>query len=126
MIDNLSLVLQTLSLEILFKDYNNTDLMQELQTQDKIYLERIIKQNEEIINILKGRNIKMEIEEKVCQFKQYLKQTMDLLEDAYKWHVMAMYCDNNEMKNKYTDVSNTLYDLFMVEHGNIGKMFKGE
>ena len=54
-VDNLSLVLQALSLEILFKDYNNGDLMQELQTQDEKYLKRIIQQNEEIINILNER-----------------------------------------------------------------------
>ena len=52
-INNLSLVLQALSLEILFKDYNNSDLMQELQKQDSEYLEKIIKQNEEIISLLK-------------------------------------------------------------------------
>jgi hypothetical protein len=54
-VDNLSLVLQALSLEILFKDYNNGDLMQELQTQDEKYLKKIIQQNEEIINILNER-----------------------------------------------------------------------
>ena len=52
-INNISLLLQALSLEILFKDYNNSDLMQELQSQDEIYLKRIIKQNEEILNLLK-------------------------------------------------------------------------
>ena len=52
-VDNLSLVLQALSLQILFQDYNNYDLMQELQNQDKKYLEKIIKQNEEIIKLLK-------------------------------------------------------------------------
>ena len=52
-VDNLSLILQTLSLEILFRDYNNSDLMQELQRQDSEYLEKIIKQNEEILNYLK-------------------------------------------------------------------------
>ena len=52
-IDNLSLVLQALSLQILFQDYNNSDLMQELQTQDEKYLKKIIEQNEEIINLLK-------------------------------------------------------------------------
>jgi len=52
-VDNLSLLLQALSLEILFKDYNNSDLMQELQTQDEKYLKTIIKQNEEIIELLK-------------------------------------------------------------------------
>ena len=52
-VDNLALILQTLSLEILFKDYNNSDLMQELQRQDSEYLEKIIKQNEEILELLK-------------------------------------------------------------------------
>ena len=53
-IDNLSLVLQALSLEILFQDYNNKDLMQELQTQDEKYLKKIIEQNTKIIELLKG------------------------------------------------------------------------
>ena len=52
-IDISSLILQMLSLEILFKDFNNTDLMQELQRQDKYYLEKIIKQNDEILNLLR-------------------------------------------------------------------------
>ena len=54
-IDNLSLVLQVLSLEILFRDFNNSDLMQELQRQDSEYLEKIIKQNKDIISLLKER-----------------------------------------------------------------------
>lgn len=54
-VDNLSLVLQALSLQILFQDYNNSDLMQELQTQDKKYLETIINQNEEILSILRRK-----------------------------------------------------------------------
>ena len=52
-VDNISLVLQLLSLEILFKDYNNSDLMQELQNQDSNYLQKIIEQNKEIIRLLK-------------------------------------------------------------------------
>lgn len=52
-IDNISLMLQALSLQILFKDYNNSDLMQELQNQDTNYLEKIIKQNNEILSLLK-------------------------------------------------------------------------
>lgn len=56
-VDNLSLILQAISLEILFKDFNNSDLMNELQHQDRNYLERIINQNNEIIKILKeGRD----------------------------------------------------------------------
>lgn len=54
-INNLSLILQALSLQILFQDYNNSDLMQELQNQDNNYLQKIIKQNDEIITLLKER-----------------------------------------------------------------------
>ena len=54
--NNLSLILQALSLEILFKDFNNTDLMRELQKQDKEYLEKILKNQEEILKLLKERS----------------------------------------------------------------------
>lgn len=53
--NNLSLILQALSLQILFRDFNNGDLMQELQNQDNNYLQKIIEQNEEILKILKER-----------------------------------------------------------------------
>lgn len=53
MVDNLSLVLQAISLQILFDDYNNSDLMQELQIQDEKYLKKIINQNDEIISLLR-------------------------------------------------------------------------
>lgn len=53
MVNNLGLVLQALSLQILFQDYNNTDLMQELQIQDEKYFKKIIEQNNEIIELLK-------------------------------------------------------------------------
>lgn len=52
-VDNLSLVLQALSLQILFRDYNNSDLMQELQMQDEKYFKKIIEQNKEIISLLR-------------------------------------------------------------------------
>ena len=57
-VDNLSLILQALSLQILFSDYNNADLMQELQRQDTEYFEKIIEQNKEIIELLKERSEK--------------------------------------------------------------------
>ena len=56
MINNLSLMLQALSLEILFNDFNNSDLMQELQTQDEKFFKTIIKQNNEILKLLKERS----------------------------------------------------------------------
>ena len=63
-------------------------------------------------------------EEKVCEFKRYVKQTMDLMIDAYKWKTMAEYADTEVMKEKYMKVSDTLFEMFMVEHNNIGAMFK--
>lgn len=68
----------------------------------------------------------MEYEEKVCEFKKYAKQTLDLMVDSYKWKMMANECDSEDMKAKYMSVSNTLFDLFMTEHNNIGAMFKAE
>lgn len=66
----------------------------------------------------------IEYEEAVCNFKKYAKQTLDLMVDAYKWKMMAKYCDDMEMKQKYMTVSDTLFDLFMKEHNAIGSMFK--
>ncbi len=54
-IDMTSLILQVYSLILLMQDYNNGDLMQELQRQDSEYLEKIIKQNEKIIELLERR-----------------------------------------------------------------------
>lgn len=55
-LDLSSLILQIYNLILLMQDFNNTDLMQELQKQDKEYLEKIMKQNEEILEILKERS----------------------------------------------------------------------
>ena len=52
-IDIASLVLQIYNLILLMQDFNNTDLMQELQNQDNNYLQKIIQQNEEILNLLR-------------------------------------------------------------------------
>jgi len=55
-VDLTSLLLQLYNLILLIQDYNNTDLMQELQKQDSEYLEKIIQQNNEILKILKERS----------------------------------------------------------------------
>jgi hypothetical protein len=52
-LDMTSLFLQLYSLIILIQDYKNSDLMQELQNQDEKYLNKIIKQYEEVISLLK-------------------------------------------------------------------------
>lgn len=54
-LDTTSLILQIYSVILLLQDYNNRDLMQELQTQDEKYLKTIIKQNEQIIALLEER-----------------------------------------------------------------------
>ena len=56
-LDTASLILQVYSLILLIQDYNNSDLMQELQTQDELYFKKIIKQNDEILKILKGGKV---------------------------------------------------------------------
>lgn len=52
-LDMTSLILQLYSVILLLQDYNNRDLMQELQLQDEKYLKTIIKQNEEILTLLR-------------------------------------------------------------------------
>ena len=51
-----SLILQLLSLDLISKDFNNSDLMNELQQQDEKYLKQILKNQQEILQILKGRS----------------------------------------------------------------------
>jgi hypothetical protein len=46
-VDMASLILQIVNLEMLFKDFNNTDLMQKLNI--------IVEQNQKIMKLLEGR-----------------------------------------------------------------------
>ena len=64
------------------------------------------------------------MEEELCEFKRYIKMTMDLLVDAYKWLKLSDYAENEENKMKYKQVSDTLFGMFMAEHNNIGAKFK--
>ena len=52
-LDATSLILQIYSVILLLQDYNNTDIMGELQKQDIQYFEKIIKNQQEILNLLK-------------------------------------------------------------------------
>ena len=52
-LEKISNILQILSFEILINDFNNNDLMQYLKHQDDL-LNKIINQNEQIIEHLKG------------------------------------------------------------------------
>lgn len=51
-LDILANIVQLKSYEILVNDFNNNDLMKYLRHQDEL-LDKIIQQNEEIINLLK-------------------------------------------------------------------------
>ena len=62
--------------------------------------------------------------DEICHFKKYVKQTLDLMVDSYKWKVMAKHCDDPNMKAKYHEISTMLYDMFMREHQAMGEMFK--
>ena len=55
-LDMASLILQIYNLVLLMQDFNNTDLMQELQKQDTQYFDKILKNQEEILKILKERS----------------------------------------------------------------------
>ena len=52
-INNTTFLLQLYSVMLLIQDFNNTDLMQELQNQDSNYLQKIIDQNEQILTLLR-------------------------------------------------------------------------
>ena len=54
-LEYLANILQIISYLILTSDFNNNDLMQFLNHQDDL-LDKIIKQNDEIIKLLKGDN----------------------------------------------------------------------
>ena len=54
-LDITSLILQIYNLILLMQDFNNKDLMQELQTQDEVYLKKIMEQNEKILELLERR-----------------------------------------------------------------------
>lgn len=54
-LDMTSLILQLYSVILLLQDYNNRDLMNELQLQDEKYFKKIVSQNEKIIELLTER-----------------------------------------------------------------------
>ena len=52
-LDLSSFILQLYSVLLLLQDFNNTDLMRELQKQDTEYFEKIIENQEEILTLLR-------------------------------------------------------------------------
>lgn len=56
-INNASFLLQLYSVILLIQDFNNTDIMQELQTQDAKYFKAILQNQKEMLSILKKEEI---------------------------------------------------------------------
>lgn len=54
LLNDIANISQLISLQLLLQDASNNDLMAELQRQNKEYLETIIKNQEEIKQLLKG------------------------------------------------------------------------
>ena len=52
-LDKGSFLLQLYGLLIIMKDFNNSDLMNELQHQNQDYLQKILINQEEILNLLR-------------------------------------------------------------------------
>jgi len=52
-LDKGSFLLQLYSLLIIMRDFNNNDLMNELQHQNQDYLQKILKNQEEILTLLR-------------------------------------------------------------------------
>lgn len=119
-IDLTSLLLQIYNLILLMQDFNNSDLMKELQKQDKNYLEKIINQNNKILEILKEKggqsmqervvdetkkHINRILEEGIEQGNnlEYLDKLIDIQKDAYK--IMCMK-EDKEMYGEYGNYGN--------------------
>lgn len=101
----ISNIAQLKSYGILLNDFNNTDLMKYLAHQDNL-LDTIIRQNEEILNLLKRRK-QMDIEEIIQkivddgriedmhELSDILEDTLEMLEkydkECYKEYEMRLY-----------------------------------
>lgn len=98
--DIASLLLQVVNLDVLFKDFNNGDLMRELQHQNQDYLEKIVKQNEQIIELLERRFKMDELMKKVEVFiEKKSKQDFHTLDKDEMFKVVDIYKDLKEIKS---------------------------
>lgn len=122
MVNNLdfgSFVLQLYNLVLLLQDYNNTDLMGELQKQDKQYLEKIIKQNDEILQILKRKE---EIMEETL--KETCKKSLEKIKEINESDITPNNIDN---LGKLIDIVKDIKEVeSMYNYGNYGRGSYGE
>lgn len=120
MVNNLdfgSFVLQLYNLVLLLQDYNNTDLMGELQKQDKQYLEKIIKQNDEILQILKRKE---EIMEETL--KETCKKSLEKIKEINESDITP-----NNVGNLYqlVDIVKDIKEVENMNYGNYGNYGRG-
>lgn len=122
MINNLdfgSFVLQLYNLVLLLQDYNNTDLMGELQRQDTNYLEKIINQNNEILEILKRKEETMEE-----LLKDICKKTFEKIKEINDSDITPNNIDN---LGKLIDIVKDIKEVEnMYNYGNYGRGSYGE
>lgn len=117
-IDITSLILQLYNLLLLLQDYNNTDLMGELQKQDKQYLEKIIKQNDEILKILKRKEEFM----KEDISKELLKKTQEKIKEILDSDITP---NNLENLDKLVDIFKDTKEVENMNYGNYGNYGRG-
>ena len=99
-VDIASFLLQVVNLDVLFKDFNNGDLMRELQHQNQDYLEKIVKQNEKIIELLERRFKMDELIEKIEGYVEKKgKQDFHTLDKDELFKVVDIYKDLKEIKS---------------------------
>lgn len=120
MINNLdfgSFVLQLYNLVLLLQDYNNTDLMSELQKQDKQYFEKIIKQNDEILKILKRKE---EIMEETL--KETCKKSLEKIKEINESDITP-----GNVGNLYqlVDIVKDIKEVENMNYGNYGNYGRG-
>lgn len=120
MINNLdfgSFILQLYNLVLLLQDYNNTDLMGELQRQDTNYLEKIIKQNDEILQILKRKEEAMEeaLKETCKKSLEKIKEIND--SDITPGNVGNLY--------QLVDIVKDIKEVENMNYGNYGNYGRG-
>lgn len=114
-----SFILQLYNLVLLLKDYNNTDLMKELQKQDNDYFQKIINNQNEILKILKRKEEKMEE-----LLKNISKKSLEKIKEVDDSDITPNNIDN---LGKLIDIVKDIKEVeSMYNYGNYGRGSYGE
>ena len=115
-IDLTSLLLQIYNLILLMQDFNNSDLMKELQKQDKNYLEKIINQNNEILEILKRKEVNMKEE----LSKKLLEKTEEKIKEITDSDITPNNIENLYKLVKIKHITKEDEEMNYGNYGNYG------